>query len=129
MPAWSSLRARSSQETREVTESPKKHRVTGNFYPFARSQSVHDVADVGVNAAIWSTLAVRRAMYPSYANPTCNVALSITLSVSPLQFWSATSTFATNHGPTSTTVLSGTVALGMGEQFDESKMTTVGAGG
>ena len=27
------------------------------------------------------------------------------------------------------TILSGTVALGMGEQFDESKMTTIGAGG
>ena len=32
-------------------------------------------------------------------------------------------------GVENVTVLSGTVALGMGEQFDESKMTTVGAGG
>lgn len=32
-------------------------------------------------------------------------------------------------GVENVTVLNGTVALGMGEQFDESKMTTVGAGG
>jgi hypothetical protein len=77
----------------------------------SHTQSIVDVADVTVPAALWQSLAVRRPIGLGNANPATTTNATIILSVSPLAWTAATTTFATNHGPSPTTVLSGQINL------------------
>jgi hypothetical protein len=77
----------------------------------SRTQSIVDVADVGVPAALWNSLAVRRPVGLGNANPAMSTTGVIMMSVSPNAWTAATSTFASNHGAAPVTVFNGTINL------------------
>jgi hypothetical protein len=70
-----------------------------------------DVADIAVAAAVWNFLEVRRPVGFNTANPALTTTATIVLSVSPSPWTAATTTFAGNHGPSTTTVFQGRVNL------------------
>ena len=77
----------------------------------SHSQSIVDVNDIGMPTAVWNSLAVRRPIGLGNANNAFTANATIVLSVSPNDWSMATNTFASNHGPMPTTVLSGQISL------------------
>lgn len=76
----------------------------------SRSQLIYDVADISAPTANWTGLSVRRPTGLGNANAAITTNAMIVMSVSPLTYATTTTTFATNHGAT-TTVLNGPVNL------------------
>jgi hypothetical protein len=77
----------------------------------SRTQSIVDVADVGVPSAVWNSISTRRPQGLGNANPAMTTTATIVLSVSPNAWSAASNTFATNTGPNATTVMTGQVSL------------------
>ena len=79
--------------------------------PASRSQSIVDCADIAAPAALWNSLAVRRPIGLANANAAFTANATITMSVSTSPWSASTTSFATNHGPSPRTVLSGQISL------------------
>ena len=77
----------------------------------SHSQSIVDVSDISVPAAVWNSIEVRRPVGLGNANQAITTNVTIVMSVSTTPGLSATNTFATNHGATPVTVFTGAVNL------------------
>jgi hypothetical protein len=79
--------------------------------PASRSQTIVDTADIGTTPKIWKSIAFRRPVGLGNANPAITTTATVVMSVSTSPWTASTTTFATNHGATTSTVISGSVNL------------------
>ena len=77
----------------------------------SRTQSIVDVTDITPATAVWNSLAVRRPVGLGNSNAAFTANATFVLSVGPNTSATAVTTFASNHGATPTTVLSGPISL------------------
>jgi hypothetical protein len=76
-----------------------------------RVQLLYNVTDVTPPAALIKAMNLRRTSAIGNANPAATANVTITMSVGPLDAVGATTTFASNHGPSPVQVFSGNVNL------------------
>jgi hypothetical protein len=79
--------------------------------PASRSQMIVATSDIAIPATLWNSLEVRRPIGLGNANVAFTANATIMMSVSSSPWTASTGTFATNHGPSPTTVLSGQISL------------------
>lgn len=78
--------------------------------PASRSQTIVECADVG-GAQTWNSISMRRPVGLGNSNPAITTTATLVMSVSGNAPGASTTTFATNHGATTQTVISGSISL------------------